>query len=112
MEHTKECLASYEKWQAEVAVYNSFWPQHCKTCHGYGAFFYAGSYDEPPSTDPCEECVCKGNCPRCGEHTFEDDTLDICSKCGFNLMNGMGGPQDFECGCYLEYENDLFQGDD
>ena len=111
MEHTKECQASYDKWQAEANAYTSYWPNHCKSCHGYGVFYSPGNRWEPPSTDPCDECVCNGKCPRCGELTFEDDTLDICSKCGFNLTNGVGGPQDFECNCWDSYEDDLLQVD-
>jgi hypothetical protein len=108
MQHTKECLQEQEA----AAQYMAEWPDHCPKCHGAGQY----SYEDDPSpagvslssgsytyTEPCEECVECGVCPRCGKESLwaaEEDEPDniYCTSCSWKW--GDEGQSYHECYCY------------
>ena len=59
--------------------YRHTWPDHCTTCEGWGGFTTEATCLEPPEFFPCEACLEKGLCPRCGESA----TQDSCPSCGW-----------------------------
>jgi len=87
-------------WDEKVSTYKAKWPHHCQECDGWGG---ATSYYDPSPAgislapgymvdfDPCQECLEKNICPRCGEHSemmvesaagYYDEFK--CSKCGWS----------------------------
>lgn len=99
MTHTKECDKYVNEARKEVEAYISMWPNYCNNCSGSGGFYYPGSYWQPPDFEPCDECVGKGKCPRCGAESFTDDSFNVCSSCQFSLTDGIGMPSRGECIC-------------
>lgn len=101
--HTDKCIADQERWRERVATYNRRYPNHCKTCHGWGL---SGSARTDWDTgmidiDPCDDCG--DNCPRCGAKTFDwsgEGLITKCADCLFNVDAPEGEPQwDGDCGC-------------
>ena len=73
--HKAKCLEAMEEVAEAQAEYDRKWPKHCRECNGWGGFWF--TFDPSPSgvslgsgymvdANPCEACVEKGICPRCG----------------------------------------------
>ena len=100
--HTADCLRLFRKWEADVQIYITEWPDHCQSCKGHGGTSFAGSRHEPPSFEPCDACLPK--CPRCGRGTFDIDNCELdteCPSCGWQWDQKVGDSvPDWECwGC-------------
>lgn len=104
MAHTDACLKAQATWSGIQAVYRAAWPEHCKTCYGWGTVGHgtpATQWEpgEPPAT--CSDCVEKGICPRCGKPTLNED-CDSCTSCdwGYGEAGSEGLPEQPECWCW------------
>lgn len=97
--HTASCEARH---QAKVE-YETLWPGYCHTCHGEGFQTWPATWEDPGSSDPCDDCLGQGNCPRCGHHheneAWNCDTNDLCEACGWDPESGETCPDD-ECECW------------
>lgn len=103
--HAPECIA---RQNAQVAWVKR-WPGHCRKCGGWGGGTHyemhgfnhgAGEYQWVP----CEQCIERDVCPRCGKHAvIDDDRTTTCRECGWDLLNPDGGPE-VDCSCWEEWE--------
>lgn len=114
MEHSKECKDILSKFLKEDAEYVIQWPNHCKTCGGWGIFYT--DYDPSPAGislsagymtdfDPCNDCVENDTCPRCGRllpDDFDYDDFDEpCPHCEFTFDGKTDGRAEApQCFCY------------
>lgn len=89
MDHTPECCEAWEKAKKAQSDYNAAWPDSCQNCQGHGAFYDPGSYWDPPSEEPCDDCWGQGKCPRCGKpDAFKtEDAEPPCQHCGWDPKN-------------------------
>jgi hypothetical protein len=108
MVHTPECQAGMARAEEVRADWVAQWPNYCRECGGEGLHHYPGVYrypdgsGEPPSTDPCEGCVCQGKCSRCGAEGLDPETAEgPCKTCGWNYDDAI--PAAWECGCWEDY---------
>jgi hypothetical protein len=85
--------------EAEAAEYEKQWPNHCRTCGGWGE--HRHSFDPSPDgvslgagsmedAVPCPDCAEKGLCPRC-MHIVEPDEI-FCPSCGCDQERPEGKP--------------------
>lgn len=93
--HSLDCIAEQRHldYLAELAKEWEFkWPNHCDGCYGWGCFDASDPSVGIWGLEPCEECLCKGNCPRCGEFIWTEEQLEfmweknipaMCSKCNW-----------------------------
>ncbi len=70
--------------QEKIQLWESQWPNHCRTCDGYGEVYYPDD-----GSDSCPDCMESGMCPRCGEHTFAHEEESPCSSCGWDYGDGI-----------------------
>ncbi len=110
IEHHEECIASDAKRKAAFDAWHKRWPNACDDCGGAGGSSHGGSWDEPPSEEPCSTCTEKGICARCGEPglTSEDrgDTSTgdgPCKACGWNYDDSEPARREEPCACEEEY---------
>lgn len=77
-------------YREEIDAYEKRWPEHCKTCRGWGVFTFYENHGMPGGmsetiTDPCEPCY--GKCPRCAVEIGHIDTFHYdeegCRECGW-----------------------------
>jgi len=95
-QHTKECKKQQKLARKQVMAYDKRFPNHCKTCDGWGYL---------PDDSSCLECLAKDRCPRCGQPFPKG--LNKCPHCSFDLNNDRGRPDDsIECNCYINEEED------
>lgn len=107
--HTLDCVAHTVRLEQDRATWTAKWPDFCTSCEGAGAFHFNGNRDEPPSTEPCDECTWKGICPRCGEPGLTSEEGDgPCTFCAWNYDDS--APPFNDCpGCLPEEPFD-FEG--
>jgi hypothetical protein len=119
--HTKWCKDQHEKYEKQLAEYESKWPDYCKHCNGWDGFW--DQYDPSPAGvslgsgymldfEPCDKCVENGKCPRCGTQTtlfemaLEDGDELSCPECRWTSnvddKESWSLPQGPECYCYEE----------
>ena len=125
--HHKTCIDAHENWEDQVSQYKHDYPNYCKSCNGWGGNY--SRYDPSPSGislgsgymldyEPCEDCVEKGICPRCGKVSdniitaLSDGDCGVCEHCGWSMEETHvdGIPDEPECYCdYYEEEKWEFE---
>ena len=96
---------TYDQIQSDMdkanKEYEAKWPKYCKKCKGWGVFTWrenasphgSGEYWPMDMSDPCEDCVGKGICARCGElgmPVVDDELLEgPCTACGWKYDTGL-----------------------
>lgn len=76
--------------------YAELWPEHCKTCKGWGMIEY--KHGTEVYEDVCPDCAQWGICPRCGRSRWaavEFDPGNVtykCLECG--LLDGITPGED------------------
>lgn len=121
--HDPRCLEKQAARQAWVEAH----PQFCPTCDAHGELTsvengapHGAGFWAMESSEPCEQCLGHGNCPRCGETLFPQDNADgdqdnawyenqaLCPHCGWNWGKGK---DDFapsaECDCWIQEEREF-----
>jgi len=89
----------YRTLRAETR-YERKWPNHCRYCEGWGCHSFYQSHPYGSTTareymyEPCEWCVGKDQCPRCGSKLveLEEEDLCVCRECGFTVGLTEGKP--------------------
>lgn len=105
--HSKECQSAIDQRSSDIAAWEIAWPNHCKTCHGWGGFY--STYDPSPSGvslgpgtmddfDTCPDCSDRDLCPRCGV-SLPHDFVASCKACGWTT-DTPGRPEPAECTCW------------
>jgi len=95
--HTPECVQKCAKIDQQIREWEARWPNYCRQCYGYGAFFHPATREEPESSDPCD-CTLDGVCPRCGITGLNEDGEGPCDNCGWNYNDAK--PEIWDCwGC-------------
>lgn len=88
-EHDGECLSR----QAARLVWQTKYPNYCRSCEGVGGFdipmhVYRDGSADPPDFDICS-CVEEGRCPRCGADDLDtEDGPTACAACGWYWGEG------------------------
>lgn len=110
--HTEDCNRRKAKYEADLAAFEQAHPNYCRVCGGRGGFAY--NYDPSPAgvslspgymteVEPCSECVERGVCPLCTQHTLDEDG-EKCSNCEWKWDDpNVPSKPEFECYCW-EYE--------
>lgn len=88
----------YCKEVTEAAIaWEKAWPHHCKSCYGKGGESWTEMHGFKHGAgeqmyDICEDCVGKGNCPRCGATSWPLDNEEEtpCSTCNWNWCRSEG----------------------
>lgn len=94
--HSRACLDQQLRDRTVLIVWAGTWPNWCRSCRGFGAFYDYGSYEVPPSCEPCDDCTGRGICSRCAhagltsEDRGDQSTGDgPCRCCGWNYDDGL-----------------------
>lgn len=107
---------TYARWMREYQAFRRAWPHACETCGASGMVHDAGDFYQPPMDEPCDDCIGKGKCPRCGAIIFgEDDEGTDCPICGWTMGHAerhivasetmpSDCPVEFYCGCREPWE--------
>ncbi len=123
---TPECIEQQRTWRIALHEYVTKWPQHCKSCDGWGYHWY--EYDPSPAgialshgtmtdCDPCADCIEQGKCPRCGKEVWTEDDFNpddpvVCLECGWKEDDPDVAPEQPECYCWeldlLKAEREIF----
>jgi hypothetical protein len=128
VQHTTECDERQAQYEQDIALYVAKWPNYCQKCGGAGYIYY--EYDPSPAgvslspgtmtdADPCECCLERGTCPRCGtrdvwtDDDFEFSEYVICPECGWNEEKPDIAPEQPECWCWeqdaIEAERQIYE---
>lgn len=85
-----EIASMMKDYEAKLAEAKKQYPGACESCGGTGMHYIAGSYDCPPDSDACSDCLGEGRCPRCGKN-IETSERDLCDyykcECGYDEQN-------------------------
>jgi hypothetical protein len=106
MEHKEGCW--FPRAVAEEARYAEAWPNHCRTCDGWGGFSFYESDTGYSGVDPCANCLEQGKCPRCAGGIISEAYWDAghfanCDNCGYVEGTTQGGHYINEpCACIEE----------
>lgn len=109
MSHAQQTPQDYEESFNEYCAqvkqaqdeYVARWPQHCRKCHGWGAFSWYENHGVPGPgeqlSEPCDGCTASEEhgpqrCPRCYTRTLAEDGSGNCAACGWTPQEG-GCPQ-------------------
>ena len=82
--HSERCTEASHHDLLLFLEYLKTWPNHCQACQCEGGHSLGGGYNEPSDFEPCEECILKGRCARCGEKTMIEDGDEWCNECGWD----------------------------
>lgn len=105
--HNEKCIEDRKKYDIVMAEFEGQYPNYCRSCRGWGMHSCPDTRYEPGGIDPCS-CIEQGDCPRCGEHVWNEDDFDgspvKCPSCGWDEDNPEAAPEPPDCLCYLEEE--------
>ena len=81
MKHSDGCLAHQVEMKRVHDEWVAKWPNYCRKCGGAGEFIYqenqapfgSGCVWLETLSEPCEECLGNGHCPRCGKDIPEEE---------------------------------------
>ncbi len=106
--HSVDCIAAEQAMNAYVAQ----WTNYCQHCQGAGVLTWQENQAPLGSghtwletlSEPCDNCVGAGRCPRCGgaaPASWDDGGEEPCPHCGWNWCKVAGDCKpDAECYCY------------
>jgi len=103
-----DCIAAEQAMNAYVAQ----WTNYCQHCQGAGVLTWQENQAPLGSghtwletlSEPCDNCVGAGRCPRCGgaaPASWDDGGEEPCPNCGWNWCKVAGDCKpDAECYCH------------
>ena len=120
--HTEQCRKRFLYMLGRMNDWKWRWPKYCTSCDATGLLTWSenqsplgsGMYWPEEFEEPCEQCILKGKCPRCGHQHNEDwnnyetddeDSFDACKFCGWDWDKGADDILPLcedECMCWQE----------
>jgi len=93
--YERELAAEKEHAEAvnkAAAEWDQKWPDHCKSCNGWGGSVFYENHGLPgvgeAMFDECGAIEDLTICHRCGKHGLNEDGEGPCSECGWNYDDG------------------------